>query len=61
MTKKDDAKGDLGAKEVQKKVDEETDQGFSGSVPDETPNENYSVSGVTSGKPTPETPKTEKK
>jgi len=55
MAKKDD----LGAKEVQEKVDEETDQGFTGTVPDPTPNENYTVAGVTAGKPTPETPKSE--
>lgn len=63
-TKKED---DLGSKEVQKKVDAETEQGFSGSVPDATPNQNYTVSGVTKDKPTPETTitttdaKTEKK
>lgn len=51
-TKKDD---DLGSREVQKKVDKEVDQGFSGSVTDRTPNENYTVGGVTKDKPTPET------
>lgn len=44
-----------GAGEAQAKMDKETDQGYAGSVPDPTPNENYTVGGVTSGKPTPET------
>lgn len=46
--------GALGGKEVQAKMDVETAQGFSGFVPDPTPNENYTVAGVTSGAPTPE-------
>ncbi len=46
--------GELGGKEVQKKMDKETEQGFRGFVPDPTPNENYTVAGVTSGAPTPE-------
>jgi hypothetical protein len=50
-TKKDDA----GQAEVQKNVDEAEEQGFIGVEVDETPNENYTVAGVTSGKPTPET------
>lgn len=41
--------------EVDKLVNVETDQGYRGVEVDETPNENYTVSGVTSGKPTPET------
>lgn len=54
MTKKkhDD---DLGADEVQKTVDEAENKGHLGTVPDSTPNENYTVAGVTAGKPTPET------
>lgn len=47
--------GDLGGKEVQSKMDEETEKGFRGVKVDPTPNENYTVAGVTSGKPTPET------
>lgn len=43
------------AADVQKRVDEETDQGFRGIKADPTPNENYTVEGVTAGKPTPET------
>jgi hypothetical protein len=41
--------------EVQKTVDAETEQGFVGTGVDPTPRENYTVSGVTSGAPTPET------
>lgn len=50
------AKGadDLGASEVQAKFDEAAEKGYFGEVPDETPNENYTLKGVTSGKPTPE-------
>lgn len=46
--------GELGGKEVQAKMDEETEKGYRGFVPDPTPNENYTVAGVTSGAPTPE-------
>lgn len=45
---------DLGESEVQKQADVETDQGFAGTRVDPTPLENYTVSGVTAGKPTPE-------
>jgi hypothetical protein len=41
--------------QVQEKVDQETEQGFRGIEVDPTPNENYTVEGVTSGAPTPET------
>lgn len=41
--------------QVQEVVDQETEQGFRGIEVDPTPNENYSVAGVTSGAPTPET------
>jgi hypothetical protein len=46
--------GELGGKEVQAKMDEETEKGYRGFTPDPTPNENYTVAGVTSGAPTPE-------
>lgn len=46
---------DAGEAEVQDRVDQETEQGFRGTEADPTPNENYTVDGVTSGKPTPET------
>ncbi len=41
--------------ELQKKIDAENAQGFRGTEVDPTPNENYTVAGVTSGAPTPET------
>lgn len=44
-----------GQDQVQKKVDEETDQGFRGDKVDPTPDSHYTVAGVTAGKPTPET------
>ena len=46
---------DAGQAEVQAKFDEANEKGYFGSTPDETPNENYTLQGVTSGKPTPET------
>ena len=46
---------DAGQAEVQAKFDEAEKKGYFGEVPDETPNENYTLKGVTSGKPTPET------
>ena len=48
-------KDDSGASEVQAKVDAENEQGFRGTRVDPTPLENYTLAGVTSGKPTPET------
>jgi hypothetical protein len=41
--------------DIQAKADQETSQGFRGTEVDPTPNENYTVAGVTSGAPTPET------
>lgn len=55
MAKDKKSGGDLGSAEVQKKSDVETAQGFAGVETDPTPNENYTVAGVTSGAPTPET------
>lgn len=46
---------DAAAEQVQEAVDVETSQGYRGEEVDPTPNENYTVAGVTSGKPTPET------
>jgi hypothetical protein len=46
---------DLGADQVQAAFDEANEKGYFGETPDDTPNENYTVQGVTSGKPTPET------
>ena len=45
---------DLGAAEVQTRFDEANEKGYFGHTPDETPNENYTLKGVTSGAPTPE-------
>lgn len=53
MTTKKSA--DAGEAEVQAKMDEAEDKGYFGTTPDDTPNENYTLQGVTSGKPTPET------
>lgn len=44
-----------GEREVQAQLDAEVEQGFRGTRTDPTPLENYTVDGVTSGKPTPET------
>lgn len=46
---------DVGQNEVQQAVDEANEKGYFGEVADPTPNENYTVAGVTSGAPTPET------
>lgn len=46
---------DAGQDQIQQAFDEANDKGYFGEVPDPTPNENYTVSGVTSGAPTPET------
>lgn len=46
---------DAGQAEVQAKFDEAAEKGYFGNTPDSTPNENYTLAGVTSGKPTPET------
>lgn len=46
---------DGGSAEVQEAADEAAERGFIGSTPDPTPNVNYTVAGVTAGKPTPET------
>lgn len=40
---------------VKEAVAKESEQGFRGQRTDPTPNENYTVKGVTSGAPTPET------
>jgi hypothetical protein len=47
---------DSGEAEVQAKVDEAEEKGYLGETVDETPRENYTLGGVTSGKPTPERP-----
>lgn len=49
------AKADAGAGQVQATMDTWTEQGYRGVAVDPTPNENYTVAGVTKGAPTPET------
>lgn len=46
---------DVGQAEVQANMDEATEKGYIGEVPDKTPNSAYTVQGVTSGAKTPET------
>lgn len=46
---------DASIAEVQANMDEITDKGYQGERTDPTPLENYTVDGVTSGAPTPET------
>lgn len=50
-----EAKKDLGQSEVQKNIEQEQEDGLRGVKVDPTPNHHYTVAGVTSGKPTPET------
>lgn len=47
-------KADAGQAEVQDKMNEITDKGFRGDKVDPTPNEAYTVAGVTSGAHVPE-------
>lgn len=46
---------DAGEASVQAQFDEAHKDGFFGSSSDPTPTENYTLKGVTAGKPTPET------
>lgn len=46
---------DAGQAEVQANMDEDTEKGYHGEVPDKTPNSAYTVAGVTGGAKTPET------
>jgi len=43
------------AQAIQQATDEAEEQGYFGTAVDPTPNENYTLKGVTSGAPTPET------
>ncbi len=58
-TRKDDSTdaqdAPAGANEIQQAVDDETEKGYRGVGVDPTPNEHYTVGGVTQGLPTPET------
>ena len=53
------ASDDAGQAEVEATFDEANEKGYFGETPDKTPNENYTLQGVASGKPTPETTRTE--
>lgn len=55
MTTTRRAGGDPGESEVQEHVHRAEGRGFVGVEADPTPNSHYTVDGVTSGKPTPET------
>lgn len=55
MARNDKSATETAANEVQKKVDAAEEKGYFGVSPDPTPRENYTVAGVTAGKPTPET------
>ena len=46
---------DAAQRDVQKAVDKAEEKGYLGVEVDPTPDEHYSVAGVTAGKPTPET------
>lgn len=50
-----DKKTEKAEADVQAVVDKETEQGFRGIKVDPTPNEHYTVAGVSAEKPTPET------
>jgi hypothetical protein len=54
VTRKDEPQKPADA-QVAEQVDRETEQGFRGVEVDATPNENYTLAGVVSGAPTPET------
>lgn len=46
---------EAGAEQVAERLEADQTQGFRGTKADPTPNDHYTVAGVTSGKPTPET------
>jgi hypothetical protein len=52
---------DAGQAEMQAQADQEAAQGFAGTEVDQTPNQAYTLAGVTSGAPTPETDEAAKK
>lgn len=55
---KNDSKQDsskVNVSSVEKTINEEQEKGYRGTATDPTPRENYTVAGVTSGAPTPET------
>lgn len=54
-TEKKNPTDEVGAAKVQAVFDEAAEKGYFGETPDKTPRENYTLKGVTSGRPTPET------
>lgn len=54
MASKDEKAAQDATEQVQETVDKETAQGFRGTEVDLTPNENYTVAGVTAGADVPE-------
>ncbi len=52
---KPSAEAKAAAGDLPERVAKANEQGYYGETPDDTPNENYTLKGVTSGKPTPET------
>jgi hypothetical protein len=55
MTNAKTSKDDAGQAEVQAAADQAQEQGYYGTVPDKTPNENYTLQGQANGASTPET------
>ena len=53
--KEKSAKSDAGRAQVQSEMDKVQEKGHFGDAVDPTPNEAYTVAGVTAGDPTPET------
>lgn len=53
-TKSSTTSNDAGQSQVQHLFAEADKVGYFGTVPDETPNENYTLAGVAAGKKTPE-------
>jgi hypothetical protein len=53
--KADAVAADQSTADIQKQVEQDEARGFRGVEVDPTPNENYTIAGVTSGAPTPET------
>lgn len=53
--KADAVAADQSTADIQKQVEQDEARGFRGVEVDPTPNENYTIAGVTKGAPTPET------
>lgn len=61
QAKVDAAAADQSTQYAQQVADEGAEKGYRGIETDPTPNENYTIAGVTSGAPTPETDKSHAK